>query len=95
VNLRRKNNRCTIGPSETRRILRSAGKTDPRRERANIFSTRPSSLLKKNFVPPHWSTNSTYPEVRARFETGIDKLSRRAKKTPLTAMLAGVQSATR
>jgi hypothetical protein len=36
-----------------------------------------------------------YPADRARFRHKFDKLSRRAAKTPLTSLLAGIKSATR
>lgn len=36
-----------------------------------------------------------YPADRARFRDEIDKLSRRATKTPLTSLLASIKSATR
>jgi hypothetical protein len=41
------------------------------------------------------AANSMYPADRARFLNEFDKLSRRAAKTPLTSLLAGIKSATR
>jgi hypothetical protein len=62
---------------------------------ANIFSTRESALLKKIFIARDASQLQERTAVCVRVATTIDTLSIPVQRAPLTAMLAGVKSATR
>jgi hypothetical protein len=61
----------------------------------NNFSTPRAAQAEKFFPRRLAAANSMYPADRACFGGQIDKLSRRAAKTPLTSLLAGIKSATR
>jgi hypothetical protein len=64
------------------------------RKRKHFFHAA-RHTAEKFFLSNIATTNSTYPANRARFYVCFDKLSRRAAKTPLTSLLAGIKSATR
>jgi hypothetical protein len=66
-----------------------------RHAKTKTFFPRRAPAGLKIFFRPLAAANSVYPVDRARFCVDFDKLSRRAAKTPLTPLLAGIKSATR